>query len=243
MAEEWRPATNSTPRPVLFRKTAMTLDDEAGMPDVGIPVVHAVTNDEVVARADFIDVACAVMRELGTRGALHLRASRITGARFQSLAEGLAAAQGLTGCMFVVNDRVDIALVSGARGAQLTSHSLTAGDARRIAPDLVLGASVHDVSEGVAAAEAGADWLVAGHVFATASHPGEPQRGVEWVKSLVNATEVPVIAIGGVRVEHASILRSAGVHGVAVIRGIWDAPNAEQAARDYLSAYDDAGIT
>jgi thiazole tautomerase (transcriptional regulator TenI) len=133
--------------------------------------------------------------------------------------------------------------VSGARGAQLTSHSLTAGDARRIAPELALGASVHDVSEGVAAAEAGADWLVAGHVFATPSHPGQPQRGVEWVKSLVNATNVPVIAIGGVRVEHASMLRSAGVHGVAVIRGIWDAPNAEQAARDYLSAYDDAGIT
>jgi thiazole tautomerase (transcriptional regulator TenI) len=221
----------------------MTLDDEAGMLRSEIPVVHAVTNDEVVARADFIDVACAVMRVLGARGALHLRASRLTGARFQALAEGLAAAQGLTGGWFIVNDRIDVALVSGARGAQLTSHSLAAGDARRIAPELALGASVHDVNEGKAAAEAGADWLVAGHVFATPSHPGQPQRGVAWVETLVSATKVPVIAIGGVRTEHAPTLRSAGVHGVAVIRGIWDAPNAEQAARDYLSAYDDAGST
>jgi thiamine-phosphate diphosphorylase len=221
----------------------MTLDDEAAMLKSEIPVIHAVTNDEVVARADFIDVACAVMRELGSRGALHLRASRLTGARFQSLAEGLAAAQGLTGGWFIVNDRIDVALVAGARGAQLTSHSLTASDARRIAPDLALGASVHDVDEGKAAAAAGADWLVAGHVFATPSHPGEPQRGVEWVKSLVQATQVPVIAIGGVRADHAPMLKAAGVHGVAVIRGIWDAPNAEQAARDYLSAYDDAGST
>ncbi|MDB4893270.1 MAG: hypothetical protein JWL61_5125 [Gemmatimonadetes bacterium] len=221
----------------------MTLDDEAGMRRSEIPVVHAVTNDEVVARADFIDIACAVMRELGPRGALHLRASRLTGARFQSLAEGLAAAQGLTGGWFIVNDRIDVALVSGARGAQLTSHSLTAGDARRIAPKLALGASVHDVDEGKAAAQAGADWLVAGHVFATPSHAGQGQRGVEWVKSLVSATEVPVIAIGGVRADHASMLKAAGVYGVAVIRGIWDAPNAEQAARDYLSAYDDAGST
>ena len=38
-----------------------------------IPILHAVTNDEVVARADFIDIACGVMRVLGTRGALHLR--------------------------------------------------------------------------------------------------------------------------------------------------------------------------
>jgi len=221
----------------------LTLDDEAGMRRSEIPVVHAVTNDEVVARADFIDVACAVMRVLGGRGALHLRASRLTGARFQSLAEGLAAAQGLTGGWFIVNDRIDVALVSGARGAQLTSHSLTAEDARRIAPQLALGASVHDVDEGKAAAEAGADWLVAGHVFATPSHPGEPARGVAWVEQLVSATKVPVIAIGGVRADHAPTLKAVGVYGIAVIRGIWDAPNAEQAARDYLSAYDDAGST
>jgi thiazole tautomerase (transcriptional regulator TenI) len=203
--------------------------------------VHAVTNDEVVARADFIDAACAIMHVLGERGALHLRASRVNGARFQALAEGLAAAQGLTGAALVVNDRVDVALAANARGAQLTSQSLAANDARRIAPALLLGASVHDVDEGRAAAAAGADWLVAGHVFAATVPPEQPLRGVVWVKALVGATPVPVIAIGGVRVEHAAALRDAGARGVAVIRGIWDAPNAEQAARDYLSAYDDAG--
>ena len=137
---------------------------------------------------------------------------------------------------------MDVALVCGARGVQLTSRSLAASDARRIAPTLALGASVHDLEEGRVAAAAGADWLVAGHVFATSTHPGAPPRGLPWVRDLVQATTVPVIAIGGVRIEHAAVLRSAGVHGVAVIRGIWDAPNAEQAASDYLSAYDNAGI-
>ena len=220
----------------------MTSGDEVGMRTIGIPVIHAVTNDEVVAREDFIDMACAVMRMLGPRGALHLRAGRISGARFQSLAEGLAAAQSLTGGWLVVNDRVDVALAAGARGVQLTSRSLTASDARRIAPTLALGASVHDLDEGLVAVAAGADWLVAGHVFATVTHSGQAARGVPWVRSLVHATTVPVIAIGGVRTEHASELRRVGVHGMAVIRGIWDAPNAEQAASDYLSAYDDAGV-
>ncbi|MEP6617872.1 MAG: thiamine phosphate synthase [bacterium] len=220
----------------------MTSGDEVGMRTIGVPTVHAVTNDEVVARADFIDVACAVMRVLGPRGALHLRAGRVTGARFQALAEGLVAAQAFTGGWLVINDRVDVALVAGARGAQLTSRSLSASDARRIAPGLALGASVHDLAEGYAAVAAGADWLVAGHVFATATHPGEAPRGISWVESLVRASTVPVIAIGGVRAEHARELRRAGVHGIAVIRGIWDAPNAEQAASDYLSAYDDAGV-
>lgn len=219
----------------------MSLDGEADVRMIGIPVVHAITNDEVVAREDFIDVACSVMRALGGRGALHLRASRISGARFQALAEGLAAAQGVTGGWLIINDRVDVALATRARGVQLTSRSLTATDARRIAPTLALGASIHDLQEGRAAVAAGADWLVAGQVFETATHPGERPRGVSWVKTLVGATSVPVIAIGGVRPEHIGPLRKVGVYGVAVIRGIWDAPNAEQAANDYLSAHDDAG--
>ncbi|MES2178448.1 MAG: thiamine phosphate synthase [Gemmatimonadota bacterium] len=215
----------------------MTLDAEVAMRKIGIPVVHAVTNDDVLARPDFIDVACAVMHVLGARGALHLRASRLPGGRFQSLAEGLAAAQGLTGGWLIVNDRLDVALASGARGVQLTSTSLETSDAKRIAPLLALGASVHDVSAGRTAAAAGADWLVAGQVFATQGNTRSPA----WVHTLVNATTVPVVAIGGVRVEHAAALRALGVHGVAVIRGIWDATNAEQAASDYLSAYDSAG--
>lgn len=206
------------------------------------PVVHAVTNDETVARPDFVDVACGVMGALGARGALHLRASRLSGAPFQELAEGLAAAQGLTGGWLVITDRLDIALVSGARGVQLTSRSLTTADARLVAPSLAIGASVHDVDEGKAAAQSGADWLVAGHVFDTSMFGASEARGLSWVKALVEATQVPVVAIGGVKPGHARTLRAAGVHGVAVIRGIWDAPNAERAASEYLSAYDDAGV-
>ena len=217
----------------------MTLDGEVGMRTIGVPVVHAVTNDEVIARADFIDVACAVMRALGARGALHLRASRITGARLQTLAEGLAAAQGLTGAWLIINDRIDIALTAGARGAQLTSRSLAAEDARRVAPMLAIGASVHDLDEGRVAVSAGADWLVAALLVASGSPPGRLHNGLAWVKALAASTTVPVIAIGGIQPGHASVLRDAGVHGVAVIRGIWDAPNAEQAATEYLSAYDD----
>ncbi len=209
-----------------------------------VPVVHAVTTDELVARADFIDLACGVMRVLGARGALHLRASRATGARLQELGEALAVAQKLTGAWLVVNDRIDVALLVGARGAQLTSRSLAAADARQAAPALALGASVHDVPEGEDAAANGADWLVAGRVVASGLRDGHDPwagRGMEFIESLVAAVRVPVIAIGGVQPKHCRALRLAGAHGVAVIRGIWDAPNAERAASDYLSCYDDAG--
>ena len=217
------------------------LDDNAATPSKTIPVVHAVTSDEIVARPDFIDVACAVMAALGPRGALHLRAGRLDAARLHELGEALAAAQLITHAWLVVNDRVDVALVVGARGAQLTSRSLLVSDARHAAPAIALGASVHGLDEALAAAKAGADWLVAGQLFATAPPGDENGRGMGFVQRLVAATTVPVIAIGGVRPAHCRALRLAGVYGVAVIRGIWDAPNAERAASDYLSRYDDAG--
>ena len=205
-----------------------------------LPVLHAVTSDEIVARADFLDVACAVMAALGPRGALHLRAGRATAARLQALAAGLEAAQAVTGAWLIVNDRLDLAIGSRARGAQLTSRSLRVADARRAAPALAVGASVHSLDEARAAAEEGASWLVAGHVFASATHPGEEGRGLPFLRALVAAVDVPIIAIGGVRPEHCAVLREAGAYGLAVIRGIWDAANAERAASDYLSAYDDA---
>jgi thiazole tautomerase (transcriptional regulator TenI) len=208
-----------------------------------LPVIHAVTSDEIVLRDDFIDVACAVMAILGPRGALHLRAGRISAARLQTLAGGLEAAQAITGAWLVVNDRIDLALGARARGAQLTSRSLRVADARRAAPDLALGASVHSLEEARVAASEGATWLVAGHVFATTTHPDEEGRGLTFVRALAAAVTIPIVAIGGVRPEHCRVLREAGAYGLAAIRGIWDAPNAERAASDYLSAYDDAAGT
>lgn len=206
-----------------------------------VPLVHVVTSDEIVARADFIDVACAVMRVLGARGAVHLRAPRASASRLYELGEALAVAQRLTSAWLVVNDRVDVALTVGARGVQLTSRSLRVEDACRTAPALAVGASVHDVAEGEAAAREGARWLVASQVFATSPIGGHPD-GMAFIEALAAATPVPVIAIGGMLPRHCRALRRAGVHGVAVIRGVWEAPNAEAAASDYLSCYDDAGV-
>src|SRR4051812_48265187 len=117
-SSEWRVLAGSKKKRLCTPRGRMLIDSLVRRlgPLSDVPIIHAITNDEVVARPDFIDQACAVMRVLGNRGALHLRANRITGARFQQLAEGLAAAQGLTGGWLVVNDRIDVALLARARG-------------------------------------------------------------------------------------------------------------------------------
>jgi thiamine-phosphate diphosphorylase len=202
------------------------------------PALHAVTNDAILSRPNFFGLAVRVMCALGSKGAIQLRTRWLAAARLYELASALVEAERSTGCWVFVIDRVDIALVSGAHGAQLTSHSLTVEQAHIAAPKLPLGASVHSADEAVAAANAGADWVVAGHVYSTPSHPGQPGRGIELVNAITAATTVPCIAIGGIRPKHVPALRAAGAHGVAVIRGIWDANDAERAAFDYVSAYD-----
>ncbi len=220
-----------------------------------IPVIHAVTDDLILERGGFVHRAHAVMRVLGARGAVHVRAHAATASRLYEVALALRPVAERTGCWLVVNDRLDVALAAGARAVQLTSRSVSVASARDVvrvlAPaatragassaarfTLSIGASVHSVDDALRAAREGADWCVAGHVFPTRSHPGEPARGVALIRGIAAATSLPCLAIGGVRPDRLAALRAAGAYGAAVISGIWGADDAEQAATHYLSAYD-----
>jgi thiazole tautomerase (transcriptional regulator TenI) len=204
-----------------------------------IPVIHAVTTDEIVARPEFLDRAVEVMRALGARGAVQVRAPRTGGAKVYAVTRALAELQGDAGAWLVVTDRVDVALATGARGVQLTSRSIGVADALAIAPGLAIGASVHSLAEARAAVQARATWLVAGQLKDARRGDAGPRA----LREMVAESRVPVVVIGGVTPGHVRGLRGLGVHGVAAIRGIWEAESAEDAAREYLAAYDDAGAT
>jgi thiamine-phosphate diphosphorylase len=224
---------------------------------IAIPVLHAVTNDEIVGRADFLERARAVMKAMRGRGALQLRAPRLMDERSGWLVEialMLAEEQERTGAWLVVNDRVDLALIVCARGVQLTGRSLDVGDAAQVlmrAPDcgasvetsIAIGASIHTLEEAIAARLAGAAWGVVSAVGPTESRrrrarERDAESGTELLGRLVRFGGIPIIAIGGVLPEHVASLRALGAHGVAAIRGVWDVDHSEGAVLDYLSAYD-----
>jgi thiamine-phosphate diphosphorylase len=205
-----------------------------------VPVVHAVTNDEIVLRADFLERARQVMQAGGARVAVHVRAPRLGGRDLYHLACGIAQLQNETGAWAVVNDRADVALASGARGVQLTSRSISAADAVRFAPDLWVGASVHSSQDARSAEEGGASWIVAGRATKDGA-TGEPDRGTTFIERLAADRAVPIIAIGGVRPEHVPGLVAAGAYGVAVIRGVWNANDGGAAVIEYLSAHGTPG--
>ncbi len=208
-----------------------------------VPVLHAVTSDEIAARPDFPDRAIAVMRACGPRGALHLRTHRLTANELHALAVRLARVQHDSGCWLVINDRVDVALATGARGIQLNSRSMRIGDARAIAPLIPIGASIHTVEQAIDAEREGAAWTVAGQSLEGESQVADGVRGETFIADVSQSTALPVIAIGGVKPGDVAALRRAGAWGVAVIRGIWSASDAGGAATDYLSHYDADGAS
>lgn len=200
-----------------------------------LPVVHAVTNDEIMLRPGFLRKAMGIMRVLEAKGAIHIRSQLLDTPTLYSITLALLELHEQTRCWCIVNDRVDVALACGVQGVQLTHKSIAVPDVQRIAPTLLIGASVHSPEEARDAEQAGANWCVAGHVFETPSHPGEPRRESNFIPDVVAAVKLPVIAIGGIRPEHVRSLVHRGAHGVAAIRGIWNDENAELAASRYLS--------
>lgn len=199
-----------------------------------IPPLHVVTDDGVVARPDFLDVARVVVEAGGTDVALHLRAPRASGRRMHDLARTLREMVVDAGALLIVNDRVDVALAVDADGAQVGARGLTAADARwMIGPDRLLGVSVHAVDEARAAMDGGADYVLAGTIWQTPSHPDRRGTGVGLIREIA-ALGIPTIAIGGVTPERAAQARDAGAAGVAVMRGVWDALDPVAAVSEYL---------
>ena len=92
--------------------------------------------------------------------------------------------------------------------------------------------SVHDLEEAESARDAGADYLLAGPVYATASHPDRSPLGLTRLEEII-ALGVTVIAIGGITVDRAREVKAAGAWGVAAIRALWDAPEPKAAARAF----------
>jgi thiamine-phosphate pyrophosphorylase len=131
--------------------------------------------------------------------------------------EAIALTQG-TKCKVLVNDRLDVAVATGAHGVHLREAGLPIEVARRAAPlNFTVGRSVH--SPEAAAASREADYMIAGSVFDTESKPGQTLTlGLDGLLKLVTAAgQCPVWAVGGVTVERLADVRRCGASGVAAI--------------------------
>lgn len=197
-----------------------------------VPRVHVVTDDEVLRRPGFTGTAAALLAAGEGELALHVRGHRTGGRELHRIAIALAGAGG----PLLVNDRVDVALAAGASGVQLGRRSIPIAEARGLlGPGRLIGASVHAAEEAVSAGEVGADFVVLGTVFPSTSHPARVPSGLEPLRRAALATEVPILAIGGVTPERTRDVLAAGAHGVAVLGAVWNADDPLAAAARFLA--------
>ena len=200
-----------------------------------LPRLHLVTDERIVRGAAFLRTSEALLHAGGERVALHLRAPGLPGRELFELAADLSEAARSAGASLLVNDRVDVALAVGADGVQLGSRGLSLADARLLlGSGPWLGVSVHSAAEGRAALQRGADFVVAGTLFASASHPGRAGQGVEWLHSITGGGG-RVIGIGGITLERVAAVAQAA-HGIAVIRAVWHAARPVDALRHFMDA-------
>jgi thiamine-phosphate diphosphorylase len=184
-----------------------------------LPRLHAVTNDAICRGADF-GIQAAAIAAAGSGVALHARAPDSNAAQLTVFARRLVALARPAEASVIVSGRPDVARALGAQGVQLRAGDLDVRDARAVLGEGWVGRSVHSEAEAEAAAAAGADYLITGTIFESASHPGRTAAGLGMVTRCARLG-VPTIAIGGMNPERARQARDAGAWGVAAISALW----------------------
>ncbi len=187
-----------------------------------------VTDRQLCAPRSVVEVAGQAA--LAGVNAVQLRERDLGAGPLLELGRALRAALG-SATLLIVNDRIDVALALDADGVQLPESGMPVAEARQLlGPDRLIGRSVHSLEGALAAARAGADYLIFGPVYPTRSHPGAPAAGREALHEVTQAVNLPVIAIGGVDHENARGLVLAGAAGVAVVSHIMAAASPRSAA-------------
>ncbi len=148
------------------------------------------------------------------------------------------------GVPFVLNDRPDLALESGADGVHVGQDDAPVALARRIlGPDAIVGLSTHAPADLAAAAAEDVTYISAGPVEATPTKPGRPGVGLGYVSQASADSRVPVFVTGGVTPERVPALWAAGVAHFVVVRYLTQAADALAAARTLRDAIDRCGTT
>ncbi len=141
---------------------------------------------------------------------------------------------------FIINDNVEIAIVSGADGLHLGQEDGDIGAARvRLGEEKIIGISVHNVDEAIAAQKSGADYIGVGAIFPTSTKKDAEPLNVDVLRLICESVTIPVVAIGGITRDNILKLKGTGVNGVAVISAIFASEDIGEATKELLELSSD----
>ena len=205
-----------------------------------LPIIMLVTDRTVCGDHRMDELVEAAVE--GGVNVVQLREKDLDSLELYNLAVRLRQVVGTQALLFV-NDRIDVALAAGAHGVQLGGNALPIDVARSLAPDLLIGRSVHDVAQAADAVRSGADLLVVGTMFASRSHPGQLPAGPSLVRKISGLASMPLVGIGGVTPGNAAQVIAAGASGVAAVRSILEPMDPREGAGKLSAAVNEAWPT
>ena len=161
-----------------------------------------------------VTTANAGMKAAGRATILQLRAPDSTARAIEQEATALVATSSVP---VVVSSRCDIALTAGAAGVNLPEDDIPVATARALMGERIVGRSVHSLESALLAESEGADYVIFGPVWASASHPGSSPAGITALAEVAHALRIPVLAIGGLTERRIAECHAAGAAGYAAI--------------------------
>ena len=192
--------------------------------------------DPNVAGDRFVDLLEAVAR--GGARWVEYRDKDAADELARTRAAALVVAGRRLGVDVLVNDRVEVARLTGAAGVHLGQDDMPAAAARqRLGPRALIGISVDTAAEARAAADLPVNYVAIGPIFPTASKPNAgPVVGLEGVRAAAVATDTPLVAVGGIDAGNAADVTAAGADCVAAISAFLAGDDVEAATRCLLAA-------
>lgn len=206
------------------------------MPDYGL---YVVTDEGLSKGLTHLQITERAVR--GGANVIQLRDKSLGGRKLLETALTIKEVTKKSGALFIVNDRLDVALASGADGVHLGQDDLPLKDALLLVPNgFIIGITVHDVAEALEAQKGGASYLGLSPIFQTGSkNDAGVACGIQRIKDVKKTVSIPVVAIGGINATNAREVLEAGADGIAVISAVVGQPDVEKAARGMKDLVDE----
>ncbi len=199
------------------------------------PGLYLITGGNAADDAGFFDNVKSAL-DAGVK-AVQLREKELSGRDLLQTAERLRLLTHGYGALFFVNDRADVAKLSGADGVHLGQGGVSPARAREIlGEESIVGVSAHNIAEAVKAEEDRADFVTFGPVYHTPSkEKWGPPLGLGPLREAAGRLSIPVYAIGGIVKDRVKETIEAGASGVAVISAILGAPDVRKSAEEIIA--------
>lgn len=186
--------------------------------------LYLVTDSEMLEGRDFYKcIEDAIVSGITT---VQLREKNTSGKEFLKKAMRLREITRKHGVKFIINDRVDIAIICDADGVHVGQSDIDAKEVRKlIGKDKILGVSARTLEEAICAKNDGADYLGIGSVFTTSTKLDAKSASFETVKEIKEKVNIPFVLIGGIKLDNIDKLKCLNSDGYAIISAILKSEN------------------